>query len=156
ASRPAHKQQGSLHWLRAWPLVALTCREKEQQGIAAVRMGAQGYICVDDCEDGEQKEVLDHAVRRHRLLARLAAGDGTMLSILQSINDGVIVVDRRGHVLDINPAARSILGLKPRQHPPLRWELEFCSTGSDGKTRIDADELPLIKARKGQKFSNQI
>jgi diguanylate cyclase (GGDEF)-like protein len=156
ALRPAHKLQAFLQSGRGWPLVALTCREKEQQGIAAVRMGAQGYICVDDCEDGEQKEVLDHAVRRHRLLARLAAGDGTMLSILQSINDGVIVVDRRGHVLDINPAARSILGLKPRQHPPLRWELEFCSTGSDGKTRIDADELPLIKARKGQKFSNQI
>ena len=156
ALRPAPRLQAFLHSVRAWPLVALTCREREQQGIAAVRMGAQGYICVDDCEDGEQKEVLDHAVRRHRLLARLAAGDGTVLSILQSINDGVIVVDRRGHVLDINPAARSILGLKPRQHPPHRWDLGFCSIGSDGKTRIDVDELPLIKARKGQKFSNQI
>jgi diguanylate cyclase (GGDEF)-like protein len=156
ALRPAHKLQAFLHSVRAWPLVALTSREREQQGISAVRMGAQGYLCVDDCEDREQKEVLDHAVRRHRLLARLAAGDGTVLSILQSINDGVIVVDRRGHVLDINPAARSILGLKPRQHPPHRWELEFCSIGSNGETRIDPDELPLIKARKGQKFSNQV
>src|SRR5690606_15123599 len=156
ALRPAHKLQAFLHSVREWPLVALTRRDREHQGIAAVRMGAQGYICVDDCDDREQKEVLDHAVRRHRLLARLAAGDGTMLSILQSINDGVIVVDRRGHVLDINPAARSILGLKPRQHPPHRWELEFCSTGADGKTKIEVDELPLIKARRGQKFSNQV
>jgi diguanylate cyclase (GGDEF)-like protein len=78
------------------------------------------------------------------------------LSILQSINDGVIVVDRRGHVLEINPAARSILGLKPRQHPPHRWELDFCSIAADGRTPIAEDELPLIKARRGQKFANQV
>ena len=156
ALRPVHRLQAFLHSMRAWPLVALTHRDREQQGVAAVRMGAQGYICIDDCDGREQKEVLDHAVRRHRLLSRLSAGDGTVLSILQSINDGVIVVDRRGHVLDINPAARSILGLKPRQHPPPRWEHDFCGIGADGKSRIDEDQLPLVKAKKGEKFSNQI
>jgi polar amino acid transport system substrate-binding protein len=59
-------------------------------------------------------------------------------------------------VLDINPAARSILGLTPRQHPPQRWELDFCSIAADGSTRIEENELPLVKARRGQKFSNQI
>lgn len=156
ALRPAQKLQSFIQSMRAFPLVALTRRDREQQGIAAVRMGAQGYICVDGTCDHEQKEVLDHAFRRHRLLVRLSGGDASVLSILKSINDGVIVVDRRGHVLDINPAARSILGLKPRQHPPHRWELDFCSIAADGTTRIDEDELPLIKARKGQKFSNQI
>jgi diguanylate cyclase (GGDEF)-like protein len=156
ALRPAQKLQSFIQSMRSWPLVALTRREREQQGIVAVRMGAQGYVCVDDGDDHGNKDVLDHAVRRHRLLARLSGGDSTVLSILQSINDGVIVVDRRGHVLDINPAARSILGLKPRQHPPQRWELDFCSIAADGKTRIVEDELPLVKARKGQKFSNQI
>jgi diguanylate cyclase (GGDEF)-like protein len=156
ALRPAHKLQTFIQSMRAYPLVALTRRDREQQGIAAVRMGAQGYICVDSTCDLEQKEVLDHAFRRHQLLARLSGGDASVLSILKSINDGVIVVDHRGHVLDINPAARSILGLKPRQHPPPRWELDFCSTAADGKTPIDEDELPLIRARKGQKFSNQV
>ena len=156
ALRPAQKLQTFIQSMRTFPLVALTRRDREQQGIEAVRMGAQGYICVDATCDDEQKEVLDHAFRRHRLLTRLSGGDDSVLSILKSINDGVIVVDRRGHVLDINPAARSILGLKPRQHPPHRWELDFCSIAGDGKTRIDEDELPLVKARKGQKFSNQI
>jgi diguanylate cyclase (GGDEF)-like protein len=154
--RAAQKLQSFIHSMRAYPLVALTVRDREQQGIAAVRMGAQGYVCIDDSEDSEQKEALDHALRRHRLLVRLSGGDSTVLSILQSINDGVIVVDRRGHVLDINPAARSLLGLKPRQHPPQRWEHEFCCLAADGMTRIDEDQLPLVKARKGQKFSNQI
>jgi diguanylate cyclase (GGDEF)-like protein len=156
ALRPAYRLQAFIQSMRDYPLVALTRRDREQQGIAAVRMGAQTYICIDDSDEREQKEVLEHAFRRHRLLSRLSAGDGTVLSILQSINDGVIVVDRRGHVLDINPTARSILGLKPRQHPPQRWELDFCSIAADGKSRINEDELPLIKARRGQKFSNQI
>jgi len=154
--RPAQKLQTFIQSMRAFPLVALTRRDSEQRGIAAVRMGAQGYICVDDTGEPRQREVLDHALRRHRLLVRLSGGDASVLSILKSINDGVIVVDRRGHVLDVNPAARSILGLTPREHPPHRWELDFCSIAADGITRIDENELPLAKARKGQKFSNQI
>jgi diguanylate cyclase (GGDEF)-like protein len=154
--RPAHELQAFIQSMRAYPLVALTRRDREQQGIAAVRMGAQGYICVDSTCDREQQEVLDHAFRRHQLLARLSGGDASVLSILKSINDGAIVVDHGAHVLDINPAARSILGLKPRQHPPPRWELDFCRVAADGKTPIDEDELPLIKAGKGQKFSNQV
>ncbi len=31
-----------------YPVVALTKKEHEHRGIAAVRAGAQGYICVDD------------------------------------------------------------------------------------------------------------
>jgi diguanylate cyclase (GGDEF)-like protein len=156
AFRPAQNLQAVMQSMRAYPLVGLTRRDKEQQGIAAVRMGAQGYICIDDSDERAQKEVFDHAIRRHRLLTRLAGADGTVLSILKSINDGVIVVDRRGHVLDVNPAARSILGLGPRQRPPARWDLAFCSLAADGKTPIADDDLPLVKARKGQKFTDQI
>jgi diguanylate cyclase (GGDEF)-like protein len=154
--RPKHLLQSFIRSMQAYPLVALTCREKEQQGIAAVRMGAQGYICIDDTDFHAEEEEFGHAIKRHRLSARLSGAEGTALSILQSINDGVIVVDRRGNLLDINPAARSILGLKPRQHPPQLWELDFCSIAGDGTTRIDENELPLVKARNGEKFSGQI
>ena len=34
--------------LAPYPVVALTRKENEHRGIAAVRAGAQGYICVDD------------------------------------------------------------------------------------------------------------
>ena len=154
--KPPHLLQSFIQSMRAYPLIALARRDREQQGIAAVRMGAQDYICIDDADAHTEEDVFAHALRRHRLLARLSGTDGTALSILQSINDGVIVVDGRGHVLDINPTARSILGFGPRQHPPQRWELSFCSVAADGETSIDEKELPLVKAREGQKFSNQI
>ncbi|MDX1404452.1 MAG: EAL domain-containing protein [Woeseiaceae bacterium] len=139
-----------------WPLVAVTRRNQEHRGIAAVRSGVQGYVCVEDISDAELSAVIEHAIQRHRLLKRLSDRDHTVLSILQSINDGVIVVDGQGHVLDINPAARSILGLSPRQYISADWGKSFCNFASDGKTPIDHDELPLVKACRGQKFSNQL
>jgi diguanylate cyclase (GGDEF)-like protein len=137
-------------------VVAVTSRSREHRGIAAVRAGAQGYLCVDDAGHEEIDKVIDHAVQRSRLLARLSETDSTVLSILQNINDGAIVVDRHGHVLDINPAARSILGLGPRQQTDAGWAMAFCSVAADGVTEIDEDDLPLVKIRNGKKFSNQV
>ena len=100
--------------LAPYPIVALTNKAMEQRGITAVRAGAEGYICVDDVTVEDQESLFDHAVQRRRLQSRLSDTDVTVLSVLRNINDGVIVVDAGGAVLDINPAARSILGLKRR------------------------------------------
>jgi len=156
---PAIAQSGQslaslIQSLSAYPLVAVTRRDQEHRGIAAVAAGAQGYICVDVADENERQNIFDHAVQRHQLLTRLSDTDNTVLSILKSINDGVIVVDQHGHVLDINPAARSILGLGPRTLPDADWGHRFCNIAADGKSRIVHDELPLVQACRGQKFSN--
>jgi diguanylate cyclase (GGDEF)-like protein/PAS domain S-box-containing protein len=125
-----------IHKFSDWPLVAVTRHDQEHRA--------------------ELTAIIEHAIQRYKLLQRLSDRDNTVLSILQSINDGVIVVDNHGHVLDINPAARSILGLAPRQLISAEWGKSFCEFGADGKTRIDHEELPLVKACRGQKFSNQV
>ena len=145
-----------IHSLKGYPLIAVTVREQEHRGIAAVGLGAQSFICVDDISETEQAAVFEHAIQRFRLLMRLSDTDGTVLGILKSINDGVIVVDQDGHVLDINPAARSILGLPARQRPDEKWGGSFCNLATDGKTLLDPEEMPLVKARSGQKFSNHV
>lgn len=148
--------QSLIREFRIHPVVAITRRENEHRGIAAIRAGAQGYLCADTAGHEEIEAVLDHAIQRHRLLARLSDTDNTVLSILKSINDGSIVVDRHGHVLDINPAARSILGLSTRQQTGAEWAQRFCNVAADGLTAFNHDDLPLVKACRGQKFSNQI
>jgi len=139
-----------------YPLIAVTSNAHEHRGIAAVRAGAQGNVCADTITEPELESVTDHAIQRHRLLMRLSETDSTVLSILKSINDGVIVVDRHGHVLDINPAARSILDLAPRQQTDADWARAFCSISADGETKIEHDQLPLVKACRGQKFASQL
>ena len=148
--------QKLINSLSHYPLIAVTARHQEHRGIAAVRQGAQDYICADDVSEFEQASVFDHAIHRFRLMTRLSSSDGTVLGILNSINDGVIVVDRHGQVMDINPAARSILGLSPRHRPDSRWRGGFCNIAMDGKTLLERDETPFVKALSGQKFSNQV
>ena len=155
-AQSGHSLQTLIQSLSNFPLIAVAVREQEHRGIAAVRLGAQDFICVDDISDVEQTAIFDHAIQRFQLLTRLSNTDGTVLGILKSINDGAIVVDRHGHVLDINPAARSILGLAPRHRLDNKWGGNFCNIATDGQTLLDAEEMPLVKARNGQKFGNQV
>ena len=142
--------------LSPYPVVALTQKEHEHRGIAAIRAGAQGYICIDDITVDGQDTVFDHAVKRSRLQQRLSDTDVTVLSILRNINDGVIVVDDAGHVLDINPAARTILGLGPRVQPDPTWEQTFCCIDENGDSYRNSQDLPLVRARMGEKFADQV
>ena len=138
------------------PVIALTTRDREHRGIAAIRAGAQAYICVDDVSVEGQEATFVHAVERHRLQQRLSDTDVTVLTILRNINDGVIVVDNNGHVMDINPAARTILALGPRMQPDTSWEQTFCCIDENGNNYRNSADLPLVRARYGEKFSNQI
>jgi diguanylate cyclase (GGDEF)-like protein len=138
------------------PVVALTTKDREHRGIAAIRAGAQAYICVDDISVEGQEAAFELAVQRHRLQQRLSDTDVTVLTILSNINDGVIIVDKHGHVLDINPAARTILALGSRMQPDTSWEQTFCCIDENGNNYRNSAELPLVRARNGEKFSNQV
>ena len=142
--------------LQPYPVIALTQKEHEHRGIAAMRAGAQGYICVDDISVDTQDSVFDHAVQRSRLQRRLSDTDVSVLSVLSNINDGVVIVDESGHVLEINPAARTMLGLGPRVQPDPTWEQTFCCIDEDGTSYRNSHDLPLVRARSGEKFTNQV
>lgn len=145
-----------MHILDGHPVIALTTKDREHRGIAAVRAGVQAYICVDDVTVEGQEAIFEHAVRRHLLQQRLSDTDVTVLSILKNINDGVIVVDRNGHVLDINPAARTILGLGPRTRPDTTWDQMFACIDENGDGYRNSADLPLVRARNGEKFAGQV
>jgi diguanylate cyclase (GGDEF)-like protein len=145
-----------INHLAPYPVIALTQKQHEHRGMAAVRAGAQSYICVDDISVEDQDAAFDHAVKRGRMQSRLSSTDVTVLSILKNINDGVIVVDSAGHVLDINPAARTLLGISPRMQPDPTWEQTFCCVDENGSSYRNSADLPLMRARIGEKFSEQI
>jgi len=142
--------------LRQFPVVAVTNLDRAHRGIAAVRAGAQGHLYVDGADHKSISACVDHALQRHRLLRRLSDNDSMVLSILKSINDGAVVIDRDGHVLEINPAARSMLGLTPREQVGPDWAKTFCNKAADGETDISATDMPLARACRGEKFSNQV
>jgi diguanylate cyclase (GGDEF)-like protein/PAS domain S-box-containing protein len=144
-----------IHSLAPYPVIAITQKKNEHRGISAIQAGAQGYICIDDISVEDQEAAFDHAVKRCQLQSKLSATDDTVLSILKNINDGVVVVDNAGHVLEINPAARTILGLGPRMQPDPAWEQTFCCLDEHGESYRNSADLPLMRARSGEKFSSQ-
>lgn len=142
--------------LESYPVIALTDKRHEHHGISALHAGAQGYICIDDTTPSAQQTVFDHAIHRFQLQQTLSRSDAGVLSILDNINDGVVVVDLEGHVLDINPAARTVLGLGPRELPDVAWGQRFCCLDEHGYSYRNSSELPLNRARSGEKFAGQV
>ncbi|NNC57606.1 MAG: EAL domain-containing protein [Woeseiaceae bacterium] len=155
-AQSGHSLGSIIQSLGPYPVIALTQKAHEHRGIAAIGAGAEAYICVDDITIEEQATVFEHAVQRSRLKRRLSETDMTVLSILKDINDGVIVVDIAGHVLDINPAARSILALGQRTYPDPTWEQTFCCIDKSGNNYRNSADLPLVRARNGEKFAGQV
>ena len=64
-----------IHSLDAFPVVAVTQKANEHRGIAAVRAGAQAYVCIDDVTVEGQEAIFDQAVKRHTLQQRLSDTD---------------------------------------------------------------------------------
>ncbi len=151
-----HSVSSLIHMLDPYPVVVVVEKEHEHRGISAVNAGAEAYICVDDVTVEQQEAIFDHAVKRSQLQRRLSDTDVNVLSVLRDINDGVIVVDKMGHILEINPAARSILGLGPRVQPDPDWSQTFCCIDENGENYRNSADLPLAKARSGEKFSAQV
>lgn len=70
--------------------------------------------------------------------------------VINSIGSGVVVVDSQGNFILWNPAARQLLGKGPTNEPPERWSEIYGVYGDDGTTLLPVDELPLVRAMRGQ------
>ena len=75
---------------------------------------------------------------------------GILKSILNSIADGVVVADPQGRFMVWNPAADRIMGLGPVDKPSENWTEAYGLYKTDRTTPYPADELPLIRAIRGE------
>lgn len=71
-------------------------------------------------------------------------------SVLDSMGDGVIVVDRSGRILLHNPAAEQILEMPFDDHFQRKWLRMLRFYGPDSVTRFPLKDSPLIRAIHGE------
>ncbi|MGK5681935.1 sensor histidine kinase [Actinoplanes sp. URMC 104] len=71
-------------------------------------------------------------------------------AIMASIGDGVGVVDQTGAFLLHNPAARQLLGVGEDENDPHSWQRHYGLYLPDGRTPFPVEELPLIRALRGE------
>lgn len=70
--------------------------------------------------------------------------------VLDAIHDGIVVADRRGHFVLWNRAAVELLPRGPTQSSPGDWSREYSVYRPDGVTPFPNDDLPLVRALRGQ------
>ncbi|MBG0567514.1 CHASE domain-containing protein [Actinoplanes sp. NEAU-A11] len=95
-----------------------------------------------------QVEVATDELRTAERVSRRQAG--LLGAVLTSISDGVVVVDRTGRVLLHNPAGRRLQGVTEDCDDPREWQRHYGAYRPDGKTPLPLDEMPLIRALRGE------
>ena len=122
-------------------------------GAATVLLGLLLAILVYVLATGRARAQL--GVRR--ATAELAAAEARarqqadlLSAIMDSIGDGVGVVDRDGHFLLHNPAAKAILGLDVDHDGADSWQEHYGMFLPDGETAFPVDNMPLVRALHGE------
>jgi diguanylate cyclase (GGDEF)-like protein/PAS domain S-box-containing protein len=71
-------------------------------------------------------------------------------AILESIDVGVIACDALGNPTLFNRAARTIVGREFKTIVPAEWSRYYAMYHTDGRTPLEMDEIPLVRALKGE------
>jgi sigma-B regulation protein RsbU (phosphoserine phosphatase) len=74
----------------------------------------------------------------------------TLETAIQQVAEGVVIADRNGTFLFWNEAARRMVGTGPLALPPSEWSAAFGCFLPDEVTPYPPDELPLVKAIRGE------
>ena len=106
----------------------------------------QGAVIVfrDVTELKRAQAELERTVVRHREQAQL------METIFSSISDGVMVADPDGRFTLCSPSAEQILGVGMLDLKTEQWSEAYGCFHADGKTLIPTDQLPLVRAIRGE------
>jgi len=87
------------------PVVVMTSLNDEEVGLQAIAQGAQDFLVKEKIDALTLKRAIGYARERSRLLSQLEA-------VIESSAEGMLVVDRSGRVLYVNPAALAFFGQK--------------------------------------------
>lgn len=84
---------------------------------------------------------------------KLEQSQSLLESILKSVGSGIIVADETGKFLLYNPAAEKLFGIGATVSSPAEWSKLYGFFAEDGITPLPEDELPLVRAIRGQSVS---
>jgi diguanylate cyclase (GGDEF)-like protein/PAS domain S-box-containing protein len=133
------------------PLIALVKNTGDAAARDCLSAGAQDVLSKRDCENGQLSRTIRHAVGRSVAIRDLAASKSLLQSVLQNVNEGVIVAGRDEKLLLVNPAARDLLGIGSTAGLPTDI---FGMYEPDTVTRIRDRERPMARAIRGETLTD--
>ena len=114
-------------------------RSKETDEVTA------GVIVFRDITKSKETEA-----QLKRTIAELRRQTHAMETIFNSISDGVVVADENGQFTVFNPSAERIVGIGMTEESPDQWTDRYGIFFPDRETPIPMEELPLVRAIRGE------
>lgn len=110
------------------PVVILTGDADEEQALEALTIGAEDYLSKHSADAATLLRTMQHAVHRRRLAEKLRDGEARFRAIVETAQEGILLVNRDGWVRYHNARAGyllgpSVLGQGNRFDPVLRVHL---------------------------------
>lgn len=82
------------------------------------------------------------------------ANSRILSTLLDSMPDAVVSCDSEGNLAEFNLVARQWHGVDPRSLPPEQWAEHFDLYGPDGQTLLATEQIPLLRAWRGEQVHN--
>ncbi|AWG45982.1 MULTISPECIES: PAS domain S-box protein [unclassified Massilia] len=76
-------------------------------------------------------------------------------TMLESTDVAIVACDAVGNLSLFNPAARTILGREMKTIVPAEWSQYYAMYHVDGRTPLAMDEVPLVRALKGETIRDE-
>ena len=94
------------------PIVVLSALADETLALDLVSRGAQDYLIKSQVNGPLLLRSLYYAISRKQVERELRSSEANFRSVIERNADGIVIVDRQGVVLFLNPAAENILDRK--------------------------------------------
>lgn len=83
-------------------------------------------------------------------IAKLSAQSQLMQTVLDSMEEGVVVADPAGQLSIFNASARRMVGMDMVKSTPDQWSRDFGLFNVDKETHFPTDQIPLLRAIRGE------
>ena len=128
--------------------------ERRPEGL---RVNVSGRPLKDDNGEIEASVVVFRDITRQKLaearleesIVELHAQARLMQTVLDGMEEGVVVADKAGNFLLTNERREQIVGVRLIAGKPDDWPATFGAFCLDRETQVPADELPLVRAMRG-------
>ena len=98
--------------------------------------------------------VPEQSAKAKRIRAELHERVQVLDAIIRSMGDGVVVADAQAQFTLFNPSAERIVGIGMTDRPPDEWTDLYGVFYADGVTPVPTDQLPVVRAVRGESIEN--
>ncbi|MGE5699694.1 MAG: PAS domain-containing protein [Deltaproteobacteria bacterium] len=133
----------------------ITKRKKAEEALLASKEGLERRVAERTAElEASAARIREELEKRMKAEERLERQASLLMSVLDSVGDGVVVADGNGKLLLLNPEGQRIIRRGITDTRPDEWAKRYGIFLPDATTACPTDRIPLVRAIGGESFDD--